>query len=668
MASTSTRTVQHAPDLPSLLACALRYRWACLIVGCLFAVVGVAASRFIPAQFKATALIRLSAPQGVVDQPHESSNAQREFRHTQKEMLQMPHVLRGAIETPEILELDEIGAGPDAAEDVADLVEVELPRSSEIMRVSVSHDDAETAYLLVNAVIRSYLDELQRTDSEERERRLATLQRLHGDSEERLNKAWRALQTLARQVGAGDPAALSLQTQAEIENYRAYSRLLRTLRSQKRDADRQVRAIKDESGVLAEEMPEKASMHSVKFAMFTAKLKREKALMQWGPGHPDVVTAKQEEDLLREFYQKAGAESEREPRNRKEEMLAEPLATLARLEHEETALESMLAEIEDRLELLGGDNAAKLEILRNEVSRIETSSARLWQTRENLQVERHADHRVQLVSLATLPTKRDTSKREKLSLVLAGGGFGFAVVALALGEFLTGRVHSRRDVVTRSGIELYGTSRPLPRTVRTQQVSGKSQVGESELDMLVAQLLSDPKLKTATTFLVTSASTRSERGYLFSHLAATLARTGKKTVLLDLDFRDERSVDGTPESASCGLAGFLAQPDRCSSPIQSFPDVPHLDVVRAGVRPTGPLPLLTGAALADFVAMLKQNYAYVVVDVAPVLKFPDAQHVRSIADAVVLGVQKNVSRAGDLLQARESLETPNVPLIGVFTS
>ena len=43
-------------------------------------------------------------------------------------------------------------------------------------------------------------------------------------------------------------------------------------------------------------------MHSVRFAMFTAKLNREKALMEWGPGHPDVLAAQQEENLLREFY------------------------------------------------------------------------------------------------------------------------------------------------------------------------------------------------------------------------------------------------------------------------------------------------------------------------------------------------------------------------------
>ena len=664
---TPEATPQQAPDLPALIECALRYWWAGLIAGVVFAGCGLAASQFIPAKYKSTALIRIGGPEGLIDTPHESSSTQREFRHTQKELMKMPHVLRRAIESPEVAALEDFEIGPEAAEEAGELVEVELPRSSSITKVSVSHDNAETAYMLVNAVVKSYLEESQRAETEERERRLDTLDRLHSDAEDRLTKAWEELQTLARQIGSGDPAALSLQAQAEIENYRAYSRRLREIRGEKREAERQIRAIKESPELLAEELPEDASMHSVKFAMFTAKLKKEQALRQWGPDHPDAVAAKEEEDLLREYYQKATAQDETEPRSRQEELLSEPLATIDRLQQEELSLEAMIGDIEDRLELLGGDNAARLEILRNEVTRMERLSDRLWQTRENLQVEKHADQRVQLVSLGTLPTKRDTSKQKKLGIVLAGGGFGFAFVLVALGEFLTGRLHTRRDAQARTALSLIGERRPLPSEVRSTPLTSKTHVATSELDMMVAQLLTSPQTRDAKTFMVTNAKNRSERGHIAAHLAATLARTGQKTVLVELDFRTELADDEQCDASTTSLADYLVAPNHQESPVKVQAGYGCMHVARAGHTNPEPLPLLTGSRLNSLLEELQHDYSYVVLDVASVLEYPDALHVGRFADAVLLAIQQNTSRAGDLVQAKSRLASLEIPMFGIFT-
>ncbi len=674
MDSTSQRpkASKPPPDLMTLLECALRHwRWA-LVGGCLFALFGGAAGQLvIPAQFKATSMIRLSGPNGVISRPNESSNARREFRSTQQELICMPHVLQRALESPKVQELGELASDPDTVEELGDWLELELPRSSEILRVSVQHDRADIAFLLANAVTDAYLEEVCRADEETLQKRMATLDRLQMTTEDQLRTSWSELQLLARQLGSGDPAILSLQAQAEIENYRDYTRRLRELQSEKREAERLVKSIQESSQVLGTEITEDASMHSVRFAMFQAKLKYEQALTKGGPDHPDAQSAKQEENLLREYYQKTANEAASEPRSRQEEMLAEPLATIARLANEEQALEAMIREIDDRIAVLGGDNAAKLDVLRNDIGRQERLSDRLWQTHETLEIERHADQRVQLVSYASLPTQRDTSKRDKLTLMLAVGGFGFAVVLAAWGEFVTGRLHSFRDATQRTNLETLALLPKLPKTLPGTNGKDTSRMDRirSQFDVLTARLVHHPQAGQPRMILVTSARWLRERQMVAVHLAAALARTGKKTILVDLDFRKPKADTEALFPVQERVTDLM-----CSEPCQAVKDlqlasgVANLDYLPAGDGSVEPLSILTHSRLTELLEEAKQRYTYVVIEVSGVLEYPDAVHLGRHADVSLLSIQRNRSVASSVSQAQDRLAQVGLPVFGTMIS
>jgi len=723
MIATPSRPTAHSqpPDLGTLAACAWRHKWLALLGSCILAALGAIAGQIgIRAQYKASALVRLSSPRGVVERPNETSNEQREFRSTQQELVLMPHVLQRALESPNVKELGELGTDPDSIDELKDWVQLELPRSSEILRIAVHHDRADVAFLLANAVTDAYLQEVRRAGEESLQKRLTTLERLQNTTEERLSKAWADLQSLARHLGSGDPAALSLQAQAEIENYRDYTRRLRDLRSQKREAERLVKSIQEAPEMLTQEMPEEASMNSVRYAMFQAKLRREQALTRWGPNHPDALTAAQEENLLREYYQKTSSEEVSKPESRQEELLAEPLATIARLSNEEQALEAMIHEIDDRMKLLGGDNSAKLEILRNDIARMERLSDRLWQTHENLQVERHADQRVQLVSYATLPTQRDASKRNKLTLMLAVGGFGFAIFLVALGEFFTGRLHSEHEVMQRTGLEILTTLPRLSKKI-TKQIGRHAAHRDpvaARLDMLVARLTHHGQDESPRTILVTSARWPHERECVAAHLAAALARTGHRTVLANFDLRDPQPELEFPEA----VAAFSSE-SRCSESVAAghpvlvaearwngaLPDndgsrgfsrrVPARDSLRSesddrnsgaarhelpaempligtGVRNLDllqplrdgeePLPILAHPQLPELVDALKQRYTYVVIEVPGVLEYPDAMHLGRLADVSLLSLRRNLSVAKCIVKAQEALVQHGRPVFGTM--
>lgn len=666
---TSPTQPPKTPDLWTLAESALRHWPLCLLAGCLFAALGAAAAVLVtPAHYKATAMVRLGDPEGLVSKPHETSAAKRWFRYTQKELVRMPHVVRRALETEPCAELG-MQSDPDTVEWIADSVELDLPSSSEIMRISVTHPRAETAHVLTNAMTEAYLGEVHREEEDEYERRLATLSQLHAVAEGRLSEAWCELQSVAKQLGCGDPASLSLQAQAEIENYRAYAQRLREIREEKREADRLVLSIREAPEMLKTEVPEQASMHSVKFGMFTAKLKKEHALTRYGKNHPDVRTAAQEEELLRQYYQKTIGEESPEAKDPKEEMLADPLATLANLKHEEQALQTLLQDIEQRLESLGGDSATKLEILRHTVQRMEKLCDRLWQSRENLQVERHAAHRVQPVAYASLPSHVDTSKRKKLAVVFAAGGFGFAIALFALGEFLTGRIHSIRDAKKRTGIEVLGALPAVPPQAVPENDANRKTLDaydrlHEKLDVIVASLTYRTTSNDAQIILASNPTAR-EKGQLADHLAVAFARTGRRTVLVDLDFQNPRSGRRFERESKEGVSE-LVRLEKDLESLSLATGLPQLDFLPAG-RPVAPaLPVFANPAFAALFDRLKQEYEHVIVASPAVLQSADTLHVARFVDLAMLSIERNRSRTGSVMRAKERLETAGVPVLAAF--
>ncbi len=694
--SSTTKVRMQPPDPATLIACVWRYWWMALLAGVLFAGLGIAAGYVvIPARFKASALVRVTNPNWVVDRRHESAADSRQFRRTQLELLETSHVLQQALESQQIKDLGILGTDSSSIGGLRRWLNTELPGTSQILRISIEHDRADVAFLLANAVTEAYLLEINRDAEEILKRRLAVLDKLHATTEDRLSRAWDEFRDLARQLGTGDMAALSLQTQADIENYRDATRRLQGVRAQKREAERIVTSIRENPEDFAVEIPEETTA-SVRYALFQAVLRTEQELANWGKHHPNVLSAKQTENVFREYYQKTLVEEEeRPPKTREEQLLSEPLATLTRLKAEEDALSASLRDIDDRMQLLAGDNVAGLEVLRNDIRRMEQLSDRIWEARETAEVERHADRRVQLVTYASLPGQRDTSKRNKITLVLAAAGFGFAVLLVAVGEFFTGRIHSARETTYRTGLIVLASLPRLPEKVADTCPAASERSIRTRLDKLVARLTHDPQAGQPRVILVTSSRRRRERERFAVHLAAAFSRTGQRTVFVNFNLRSppahvafpnpmaviehpatHRITDDTlpGEDSDHGVKRMESRLGQSVATRNPFPaDMPlvgtgmaNLDLLQPTSVAAEPLPVFAHPELPELLESLKNLYAYVVIDVPEVLNYPDATHLGHLTDLSLLSVQRNRSVAYSVVKALSKLAQHGRPVFGVM--
>jgi polysaccharide biosynthesis transport protein len=172
----------------------------------------------------------------------------------------------------------------------------------------------------------------------------------------------------------------------------------------------------------------------------------------------------------------------------------------------------------------------------------------------------------------------------------------------------------------------------------------------------------------ATTFLVTSAKAGEGKSTTALNLAATCARAGERTLLIDCDLRRpslrDVFVESDRDAPNLGLVDVL----QGDSPWQRTvvrTDVPNLDFLPTG-DPTGiPIEVLGSLELRQLVTAVAGHYHKVIIDGPAVLGMADCRMLGRLVDAAVMVVRSGAHELRPLLRARGMLEQSRVPIAGL---
>ena len=164
---------------------------------------------------------------------------------------------------------------------------------------------------------------------------------------------------------------------------------------------------------------------------------------------------------------------------------------------------------------------------------------------------------------------------------------------------------------------------------------------------------------------VTSPSPGDGKSTLAANLAISLAQSGKKTVLIDCDFRKPRvhKLFGI-DKPSVGLATAIAGLNDLDSAIIPS-SVDRLDILPCGPRPNNPAELLTSLRFQEALNELKTKYDYVIIDTPPLLAVSDPRVVAQRADGVILTfrVMKKIKPLAE--RAKEYLDDIGATVFGI---
>lgn len=690
--SSGTAVLRAAPEVGDL-ARALARRWRLALAAGTFAAAsaGLTAWQFVPAaKYSAKTMLHVAThrPKVLFDTAERQTDS-RAYQRTQVTMVRSRLVLEKALRTPEVERLTMVRREVDAAEWLEKELLVDFPNGSEILVIGLSGDQPEDLAILVNAVADAYLQAVHELELQARIVRLEKLKKLYLTYQTELEAKRKSLRELAEKTGADDRETLALKQQFGLEELAMLRQEQAKLRTELRkfesevevlstrdriEADRAISDSKVDSYVEQDPQVRELRASILESAGKLAETKRQAR----SPVDPSVkISTLRRSGLIAALEARIAAIRPK---------IKEDLAEKARLEHG-----SELAEAQTRVEVLkqhdarlaeeiarlGGEgrtlssNVLDLKARTDEVKIVDEVARKVGAEAEALDVELLAAPRIVKLHTAEVPRTKDELKRVKIAGGAASATFAATLIGIAIWEFRARRISSLEVVVNGLGLRLIGALPLVSTKHRTKTASGRDDQRSAPMvesvDAARTVLIHAARTSGIRTVMITSAVKGEGKTSLACHLAMSLARAGRRTILVDCDFRRSaihRIFDVPEEPGLCALIRGEADAATVTMPTL----VPDLSIITAGHCDAATLQLLACDGLRGILQSLKAEYDFVIVDSAPILPVADSLLVGQQVDAVLFSIFRDVSRVPDVLAARQRIDGLGVRTLGAVVA
>lgn len=164
---------------------------------------------------------------------------------------------------------------------------------------------------------------------------------------------------------------------------------------------------------------------------------------------------------------------------------------------------------------------------------------------------------------------------------------------------------------------------------------------------------------------VTSSYPNEGKSEVSLRLACAFAESGQKTLLIDADTRNS-TLQGKlgAYGVTAGLSHILIKHEKSVLNAICRTDDPNLDIIFTGPKPPNPAELLTGEMFGRLLAMLKERYAYIIVDCPPTLPVIDSSLITKECDATIFVIGNGDTKKNDAKRALKQLDQAGAHVIG----
>jgi len=320
-----------------------------------------------------------------------------------------------------------------------------------------------------------------------------------------------------------------------------------------------------------------------------------------------------------------------------------------------------------------GISSFELESLKREVEQGEELARSFSDEIQKLSVELQSPARVTLHRSSEIPRKPNVSKKYRLTAFAGLGGFGAVVGLMVWFEVLTRRISSTHEVADGLGLRILGSLPVMPGWMTKGKQSngnaGKARrsvmrsVWTESVDAARTVLLRDSTVESTKTVMIASAMGSEGKTTLSCHLATSLARGARRTLLIDADMRRPSVHNVFGVSQEPGLSELLRGDAQLDETIQSV-DQDGLSVLPAGKINQETLRALAQDGTESIFDKLKEQFDFIIVDSAPVLPVTDSLLIAQKVDSVLFSIRRDVSRQGKVSAACQRLLMLGVPVVG----
>jgi succinoglycan biosynthesis transport protein ExoP len=270
---------------------------------------------------------------------------------------------------------------------------------------------------------------------------------------------------------------------------------------------------------------------------------------------------------------------------------------------------------------------------------------------------------ISIVDPAQTP-KQPSSPNLLLNLAIAlligfGLGAALAFILEQIDEGISDPEEAKREL----GLPLLGS---VPKI----EAAPKDTLLDRKSDLVDAYLTVQTNLAFSTdhgvprSFAVTSTRPSEGKSTTSLALATTLARSGKRVILIDGDMRNPSVHHLGEVGHDRGLSNYLTGDDRIES-LTFQMDKLGFTAMSAGPLPPNAAELLIGNRLTQLIERLHESYDHVIIDCPPVMGLADALLIGGKVEGLVYAVESNGIRTNLVKQALARLMSANVRVIGI---
>lgn len=669
---------------------AFRRRWlpATALALTLGSLAGILTWLFLPRNFEAVAWLRVRDKSGMYGAGAGRDNAEYEaYRKTQVQLIKSPFVLTSALRRPGISTLTTFSGEDDPVGWLMRNIQVSAPMESEVVQVRLRGENSKEVTQIVNAVTQAYLNDVVNKEKSERLQRRDTLERKYKENMAEVRAGLDTYHNLAKSLGTADSAEVTTQRSLLLDH-------LGTLRAQINqnqrdltliDAELAIMDAKDKGEISLEQaVPEETVdallLRDPQFAELRERLAAIEESMAYqaersarGGNDPAVkrleamrdAMIRRLEDRKEELRPQIVAQLALDSSNRRTGAAAEsPVVLRMRREILAKQLEDankQFDKVADEVKALGAANADLLA-RKQEIEQLMKVTDQMGVQLNATEIDVSMPNRVELIEEASPPEGSDDLFRTMLSALAAAAGLVIGGGTIVLFEYLRDRVSTPDEVSQRVGLRVIGT---VPRVSRSRKRPNDSHVSEC-VDGIRA-VVSQTGREAPRVILVTSAVEHEGKTTFAAQLAASLARSGKRTLLLDGDLRHPNVHLALGLDLRAGLPEVLRGEVSADEAVQPTA-IDGLFAVTGGACDYAAITALSRPESAAAIKHYRDSFDHVVIDAGPVLAFADVLLLGQLSDIVLVATMRDVSRMPQVTSAVDRLRSVGVRVLGAVVN
>lgn len=248
-------------------------------------------------------------------------------------------------------------------------------------------------------------------------------------------------------------------------------------------------------------------------------------------------------------------------------------------------------------------------------------------------------------------------------------GLVVSFVVVFIKEFLSSRFKTKEEVKNYLGLEIVGTF------VDNKKKAQKKK-GAQSFDLL------DPSLRNLEPFnkllanikysnlenpyrvvMVTSTEPDELKSTTLMNAAQTIALNDKKVIVIDLDIRKPVVHKYLGISKENGLVEYI------EGTLTKEEIIKHgnanVDAITVGKEVLNPLAVIEAKKLKELIALLREEYDYVLIDTPPMVACNDAVSIGHLVDGAIFNVSIDGAKKKDAKECVETLQRTGTTVVGI---